>query len=305
LKRLKWALVVLALPLAGVGLQRCAEWRMSWPPPGRLVDVGGRHLHIQCDGAGSPTVILEASGLSPSTEWEELLPQIAQHTRACAYDRAGMGWSDPAPAERNADDFVMDLHMALQRAGEHPPYLLVGHSAGGVLVRAFQRRHPDEVRGLVLVDTASQYLFARWPQVAPRMIHNLKLGRWLAALGLLRLANPFHIDGRSAALTYRPRTFAAAQALVAADADELPRLAPPAATTVVLTHARGGDWSGPGVIDAVDEDAVERDWQEGQTQLGGTLLKADHAGHFIPQEEPRLVLRAIEQSLSAPSPPPR
>ena len=127
----------------------------AYKPAGKLVDVAGRKLHLVCAGSGAPTVIFESSGLSSSTEWDKLLPEVGKKHRACAYDRAGMGWSDAVDGERSASDFVEELRGALTVAGEKAPYVLVGHSAGGVLVRAWQAAHPDDVIGVVLVDTAT------------------------------------------------------------------------------------------------------------------------------------------------------
>lgn len=129
---------------------------------------------------------------------------------------------------------------------------------------------------------------------------NFSRGRWLAAVALLRLANPLHLDAREAALTYRPRTMIAADQLIGAVAAILPSL-PPTSTlpTVVLTHGRGGDWAGPGVIGPVDEAAIEYDWQEAQKELAKgpktTLVVADKSGYMIPAEQPDLVIQAIER----------
>lgn len=270
----------------------------AYKPTGTLVDAGGRKLHIVCAGQGAPTVIFESSGLSSSTEWEKLLPEVGKAHRACAYDRAGMGWSEPVSGDRTASDFVEELRGALTAAGEKPPYVLVGHSAGGALVRAFAAAHPSDVAGLVLVDSATASVFARWPKTVAKMRSNLSRGRWLAAVALLRFANPLHLDGRDAALTYRPRTMIAADQLVGAAAAVLPSL-PPTTTvpTVVLTHGRGGDWAGPGVIGPLDEAAIEYDWQAAQKELAkgpqSSLVVAEKSGHMIPVEEPDLVIQAI------------
>jgi pimeloyl-ACP methyl ester carboxylesterase len=271
----------------------------AYKPAGTLVEAGGRKLHLVCTGQGAPTVVFESASLSSSTEWEKILPSVGPKQRACAYDRPGMGWSDPVAGERTASDFVEELRGALTTAGEKSPYVLVGHSAGGALVRAFAAAHPADVAGLVLVDVATESVYSRWPKTIARMRSNLQRGRWLASVALLRLANPLHLDPREAALTYRPRTMLAADQLVGAAAAILPSL--PATTTlptVVLTHGRGGDWAGPGVIGPVDEAAIEYDWQAAQKELAKgpktTLVVADKSGHMIPAEQPELVIQAIE-----------
>jgi pimeloyl-ACP methyl ester carboxylesterase len=121
--------------------------------PGRLVDVGGRKLHFYCTGQGGPTVILEAGAGSFSIDWALVQPEVAKTTRVCSYDRAGYGWSDPGPKEDTVEQVVHDLETALKNVGEHPPYVLVGQSLGGLFARWYQHEHPDQVVGMVLVDT--------------------------------------------------------------------------------------------------------------------------------------------------------
>jgi len=294
-------LPVVAAPVGGVVYESKQETKdaAAFPPPGKVVTVGGRSLHVWCAGAGAPTVIFEASGLSPSVEWEKLLPAIGLKHRACAYDRAGMGWSDPVAGARTAGEFVDDARAAIAAVGEKPPFVLVGHSAGGALVRAWQAGHPDEIAGMVLVDVATASLIARWPKTIEKMRANLSRGRWLATVALLRLANPLHIDARDAALTCRPRTLLAADQLVVAASAIVPSLPPTLPVpTVVLTHARGGDWAGPGVIGVLDEAAIESDWQAAQKELAkgpkSTLVVADKSGHMIPLEQPELIVQAVE-----------
>lgn len=120
-------------------------------PPGQLVDLGGRKLHIHCTGSGSPTVILEAGASSFSIDWSLVQPDIARTNRVCSYDRARLGWSDPGPAE-TAVNFVQDLHRLLTAVHEKGPYVLVGASMGGIYVRLFQMQYPEDVIGMVLVD---------------------------------------------------------------------------------------------------------------------------------------------------------
>ena len=123
-------------------------------PQGRLVDVGGRKLHLYCTGAGSPTVILEAGASSFAIDWSLVQPEIARTNRVCSYDRAGFGWSDAGgPVETGV---VSDLQSLLQTAGEKPPYVLVGASRGGLYVRLFQLGYPHQVLGMVLVDPAQE-----------------------------------------------------------------------------------------------------------------------------------------------------
>jgi pimeloyl-ACP methyl ester carboxylesterase len=302
----KLLLALLVLTVAGVIGGAVYESKLevkdaqAWAAAGKLVELNGRKLHVVCAGQGGPpTVIFESSGLASSTEWEKLLPEVGRTHHACAYDRPGMGWSDPVAGDRTIADFVEELRAALASVGEKPPYVLVGHSIGGVLVRAFQAAHPEEVTGLVLVDTATASVQQRWPKVIAKMRSNLSRGRWLAAIAALRLADPLHLSGRDAALTYRPRTMIAADQIIGAAAVSLPSLAPTLPVpTVVLTHGHGGDWAGPGVIGPLDEAAIEYDWQGAQKELAkgpkSSLVVADKSGHMIPAEQPELVLQAID-----------
>ena len=123
-------------------------------PPGKLVDIGGRRLHLNCTGNGSPTVVLEAGASAFAIDWSLVQPEIARTNRVCSYDRAGFGWSDSGTAGEAG--VVTDLQKLLQAAGEKPPYVMVGASRGGIYVRLFQLQYPDQVAGVVLVDPAQE-----------------------------------------------------------------------------------------------------------------------------------------------------
>jgi pimeloyl-ACP methyl ester carboxylesterase len=155
-----------AAVVAAIVLTQVAAVQPSKPPPynvnwylhpARLVDIGGRRLNILCTGTGSPTVILEAGLVADSTAWRLVQPAISRTTRVCAYDRAGLGFSDPAGAPRDAAAIVGDLHTLLTNAGVAPPYVLVGWSSGGLYTRLYQYRYPAEVVGLVEVDPDSEF----------------------------------------------------------------------------------------------------------------------------------------------------
>lgn len=128
----------------------------AYPPPGRLIDVGGRKVHLECAGKGNPTVVLVAGGGAFSIDWALVQAKIATDTRVCSYDRAGLGWSDPGPADETVEQTVADLHKLLRVAGEKGPYVLVGASIGGIYIQAYQREFPDEVAGLVFTNSSSR-----------------------------------------------------------------------------------------------------------------------------------------------------
>lgn len=127
---------------------------MTHPPPGELVDIGSHRLHIRCAGQGMPTVIFDAALGGSSLSWSLVQPAIARVTRACSYDRAGFGWSDAGPMPRTAGRIVDELYELLRVDAVPRPYLLVGHSFGGLVMRLFTSRHPDDVAGLVLIEPA-------------------------------------------------------------------------------------------------------------------------------------------------------
>jgi pimeloyl-ACP methyl ester carboxylesterase len=123
------------------------------PAPGRLIDVGGHRLHLHCEGTG-PAVVMDAALGASSLSWTYVRPAVAAFARACAYDRAGFGWSDAGPLPRTVIRIAEELHRLLAGAGVPPPYVLVGHSFGGLVARAYVHRYPGEIGGLVLLDPA-------------------------------------------------------------------------------------------------------------------------------------------------------
>jgi pimeloyl-ACP methyl ester carboxylesterase len=130
------------------------------PPPGRLVDIGGRRLHLHCTGSGSPTVVIEAGASAFALDFALVQPEVAKTTRVCAYDRAGSGWSERRPDVDTPIRVIEDLSALLDAVGENGPFVMVGASRGGAFVRLFQAVHPGRVAGLVLVDpTAEDQLF--------------------------------------------------------------------------------------------------------------------------------------------------
>src|SRR5687768_3684140 len=133
----------------------------------KLVDIGGRRLYIKCMGEGSPSVILEHGMATESGSWAVVQGAVARFTRVCAFDRAGRGTSDPAPVPRTSEDMVADLHALLQNANVPRPYILVGNSLGGFNARLFAHKYPDEVAGLVLVDSMHADQFAQIEKVLP------------------------------------------------------------------------------------------------------------------------------------------
>lgn len=185
-------LAVLGATYQGIATARDLQ---RYPPPGQLVEVGGYKLHLYSQGEnlGNPTVILLSCGDCLTPNWGWVQPAVAQLTRVVAYDRAGFGWSEPAPTPRTPDQRVAELRIALQTAGIPAPYLLVGHSYGGLLANLFAARYPNEVAGMVLLDPRHPDQAKRWPAAArateARAGEMIRLLGWLARLGLLRLTD--------------------------------------------------------------------------------------------------------------------
>ena len=231
--------LVLAVALAGAILlgaiyeqtaRRAAAGQ--YPPPGQMVDIGGRRIHLNCTGGGSPVVILEAGAdTSGSPLWEPIQQQVAQVTRVCSYDRAGIMWSDPGPAPRDGDAIATDLHAALTAAGVPGPYVMAGASMGGAYVATFARMYPDDVAGIVFVDASHPDQTARLVAAAAANDPAIPvLFRVLAALdwtGLPRLLLPAERipelapETSQAIAAYQPTSLTGAFAEAAAFEDSL------------------------------------------------------------------------------------
>ena len=150
-------LAVLVVATIGGGFQTVSATldARAYPPPGQLVDVGGRKLHLHCTGSGSPTVVLEPGHGGSSSDLGWIAPAIARDSRVCVYDRAGRGRSDAAKGPQDAAHIAADLNTLLDRAHVPGPYVLAGHSFGGLYTLTFAARYPDRVAGLVLLDSTA------------------------------------------------------------------------------------------------------------------------------------------------------
>lgn len=160
------AAAFLAVCAAEAAAHAHPEWGV-YAHPQRLVDIGGRKLNIYCTGKGSPAVILDGGLGSDITEWRFVQPAIAKTTQVCAYDRAGNGFSDPAPIPRDAKALAADLSSLLRAAEIGGPYVVVGQSLAGLHIRLFADEHPDEVAGMVLVDPSFEHQLQRYEAAIP------------------------------------------------------------------------------------------------------------------------------------------
>lgn len=180
--------MLVAAVLAGVAYERVARARDQdqHPAPGRLVDLGSHRLHIVCSGSGAATVVLEAGLGESSLGWAAVQRDLARTFRVCAYDRAGMAWSDPSTQPRTARRTALELRALLAMAGESGPYIVVAHSFGAFAARTFVDLRPGDVAGLVLVDpTNEDGVIANWPRRS--QIITRRTYAALGEIGLLRL----------------------------------------------------------------------------------------------------------------------
>lgn len=159
--RLSLAACALLLSAGAAGAAAPSDPGAAFAKPHQLVDIGGRRLNLYCSGSGPVTVVFDSPSGDAGWSWFKVQPKIAERARACVYDRAGLGFSDPSPRPGSSGNAVDDLHQLLSRAGIAPPYVMVGNSYGGGNVQLFAYRYPDEVKGLVLVEAQHEDESAR------------------------------------------------------------------------------------------------------------------------------------------------
>jgi pimeloyl-ACP methyl ester carboxylesterase len=258
---------------------REAQDRDSYAMPGDLVDVGGHRLHIDCVGTGSPTVVLEAGLGEPSTimaGW--IAPAVATDTRVCVYDRAGKGWSDPAPEGADPLAVVTDLHTLLDRHGETAPFVLAGHSSGGVYVQAYAATYPDDVAGLVLLDAQPRTALTDLPGYAADYAALRKasgIAQPAARFGVMRLVSNTSSAGLPEPVRSQERALGSTAGQARSMRDEL------AALPVVMERAQQLTTVGdkPVAIVTAEQDAMEG-WLPLQVAL--TELSTNSSQRSVP-----------------------
>ena len=194
LKRFFMGLLVclFGLSITGMIYQTAATEadRKNFPPPGNLIDVGGFKMHIYCEGEGSPTVILDAMSGGGSPYWGWVQPEVSKVTRVCVYDRAGFYWSEPDPELQTLARTTRNLHTLLVNANIEGPYVLVGHSIGGLYARQFAEEYPEQVAGLVLLDTGHPGQYNQWTDLfagSDNMLRIMPELQMLTGIGVGRL----------------------------------------------------------------------------------------------------------------------
>ena len=285
----KWLATIPCMLL--MGLPGCG--RRSEGPVDAMVDVGTHRLHIQCWGAGRPTIVVDTGAKETYESWLPLIESLAKDTRVCAYDRAAHGKSDPGPMPRDAQREMDELHTLLGKAGERDPFLLLGHSLGAVNLQVYAAAYPKEVAGLVLLDPPplDWMVGDNYPEYRSLFIEGAKSNRALAAAAL-----------SSAQLQERAK----ADSLLAV-ASEMDELFGKSAAQVAAIHTFGNV---PLVVIGATApnpgptgESFRQFWNSESQELAGMsargqFIAAEGSSHSIYLDAPDLVHRVIRQMLS-------
>lgn len=269
-KKMKSILLMLVpaclIPLLGAGCRSGIAGQASRHDRQERIDIGGRRLFLNCSGTPhSPTIILEAGSESKSESWARVQPRVAEFAYVCSYDRAGLGKSDSAGHEESVAENVADLHQLLGKAALGPPYVLVGHSSGGIRVRKYQAQFKDEVIGMVLVDSAHEEQVWRFNDIMPGFVRGVPADPAnLPRLGMLPPRE--HLQWRA----------------------DIP--------LIVLEHGKPMELVAQGQLIEKAVHAMQQDLAARSTQA--ELRKAQHSGHDIPNEEPEMVVKAVRDVIT-------
>ena len=270
-------------------------------PPGKLVNIGGYRLHINCLGQGGPTIIFDSGLGGFSLEWLSIQRELSDKVMTCAYDRAGYGWSDFGPPPRTTKQIVKELYVLLKNAEIPPPYVLVGHSFGGFNIQYFAKVHPELVSGLIFVDASHPEQIERLPDI-PANRESARTGRTIPIVVRNDTLEGYPEDVRvqagwimSLQKTYRTHlreheSFAksAAQVLEIPELKDMPLIAISRGKRVWPEHPYGNN--------------LELIWKQLQLELSrltpsGHQIIAHGSGHTVHLEQPKVVISAIKTLL--------
>ena len=317
-----WVLAAIGAVLLGPGLHHALAWRerRRFPPPGRLVDVDGFKAHVLRTGQGAPTVVLDSALAGSCLSWHSVQPGIAQFSEVLSYDRFGFGWSDPVATPRTLSHMAEELGAVLRASGAAPPYVLVGHSFGGWVAELYAARHLDEVAGLVLVDAPHPREWAEPDEGrklrARRGARLARLGATTARLGVFRgLLLAFAvtagrreagerrrvfslIDRTPRAIRAPLRTFWVRARTLDALASQIEHASESAATLMRERRALGAL---PLAVLTAADPTPER-LEDQRATAAALSSRSEHvvakaSGHWIPLEEPALVVDAVRRTI--------
>ena len=317
------SLVFLAIVMVAGAIYQAAASASDlkkYPPPGQLYDIGGHKLHLYCTGEGSPTVILEAGAASPALAWYLVQKEVAGFTRVCSYDRAGFGWSDPGSGPLSSEQVAANLHNLLETAQVPGPYILVGHSAGGVYIRSYTRQYPSEVLGLVSVDSSHESQNLRFPpkflEYSARQNLMTRLCQFISPFGAMRVTRAWdmlipqsmlssEMGDATMATMYRTAYCGAAYDEMITFSMSLSQPEGPASLgdipLIVLSAGATFDQMPEAVVTAIGSDAlaqviqVSQELQQDLVSLStqGKQVIAEESGHYIQWDRPDLVIDAV------------
>ena len=322
-----WTLGVLAatvIVLLALGALAKSRLKKRFPLVGQMVDIGGYRLHMHVEGQGSPTVVLDAGAGGFGLAWELVRPAVASVTRVVAYDRAGLGWSDSSPYPRDAYTMALELHTMLTNAKVAGPYILVGHSLGGVVARQFAAKYPDEVVGLVMVDSAHEQQMKHFPAAMVKMAESMKgmmvvmkligkLGIFALKPGLISIGDNGKLsselvkqlqgvmassDSHTDAMIAESESVYAMQTQPVSTLGDLP--------LTVISHGQLDANAVPPSLGQQVRDEYEAAWQKLQVEITalstrGKRTVAERSGHNIIFDQPEIVIESILEMVKSTS----
>ena len=270
------------------------------PPPGRLVELNGRNVHLLCAGEGSPTVILEAGLPASSLTWMSVFSEIAELTRVCTYDRPGYGWSQPTDSSRTVETIAQELRMVLRRADIRPPYILAGHSFGGLVMQLYAMQFPNDFMGMVLVDSSHPDQAHR--TLGLREIDTISLAmKTLGPIGIVRLLIPVpagNPESRDISVREQERELLMTNRTLRTATREMSGLRESLRQVAESTVDLG---SKPLVVLSEGQRRAET-WQAMQEDLSRLSTNSEWqvvggAGHFIQHDQPDVIVEAVRRVL--------
>ncbi|ANF97986.1 alpha/beta hydrolase [Paenibacillus bovis] len=290
------------------------------PPPGKMIDINGYRLHVHTYGTGSPTILLEAGSGETSLSWRQIPEQLAASTGATVvtYDRAGYAWSDTSPLPRTGQNIVKELHTALQKANIPGPYLLAGHSLGGMYSRLFAQTYPDEIAGMVLIDARPENDAERTEAIykeehAGSSTPSPYISIFLDEVGAFRLFPNFMLTGRVEPedrqdfvnVVASPKYFKAVSEegkLASTTEDAIRNQKLGNLPVRIIARGQEQDLTRFGISEEANN-KIEQSWQIGQREMlaisnNSKLIVAKRSEHMIIHDQPKLVIRVIEELLA-------